>query len=194
MGRKSLAKERRTQILDALEVCIEKYGLQRTTLENIAVEAGINRGMIHHYIGNRSDVVQKMVARFLNRYQRSYQSFGGSRPGTGKGEILLDYFFDAWFDIAPKDDAIISELMAESERNPQFRQMLPDLYRTFETQVAQELEMAYPEASQEDCRSVAFSFMSLAYGCSTMIWLGFDRSRLPEVRSLARALLTTLET
>ena len=68
MGRKELAKERQDSILDAMERCISKYGLQGTTLENIASEAKINRGLIHHYIGNRDDVVQLMVERLLARY------------------------------------------------------------------------------------------------------------------------------
>ena len=192
MGRKSLAKERRTEIINAFERCVAKYGLQRTTLENIADEAGLNRGLIHHYVGNRDDVIQVMLDRFLTNYRQSFESYASLHPNRTPQEILVDYFFDAWLDLGPEDDAIISELMAESERNSDYRMMLLELYRTFHEQVAEELMRAYPEASFEECKEVSYSFISLAYGSATMYWLGFRRQSQVSVRKLALELISSL--
>ena len=58
MARPSLANTRREEILDALERCLARRGLEGTTLESVAAEAGVARPVIRHYFGNR-DVLLK---------------------------------------------------------------------------------------------------------------------------------------
>ena len=55
MGRKSLAEKRINQILDAFEQGIIEHGVEGVSLQQTAVLAGVNLGMIHHYIGRRDD-------------------------------------------------------------------------------------------------------------------------------------------
>ena len=74
MGRKSLASERTSQILDAFERCIVQYGLEGATLKRIAKEAGVKLSMIHHYIGNRDMLVKSMVKRFIDTYRHDFQA------------------------------------------------------------------------------------------------------------------------
>ena len=60
--------------------------------------------------------------------------------------------------------------------------------------LARILHEFYPNAPIGRCKNVAYAIMSMAYGSSSMIWFGFDRARLPEIRSLAKTLVKTLET
>ena len=62
-----------------------------------------------------------------------------------------------------------------------------------EDEIAAVLHELYSNAPLDHCRNVAYGIMSMTYGNSTMIWLGFDRARLPEIRSLAKTLVKTLE-
>jgi len=193
MGRKDLTIERQDSILDATGRCIAKYGLQGTTLENIASEAQINRGLIHHYIGNREDVIQLMVERLFEKYQASFQNYAATRPESNHAEIIVDYFFEAWFELAPEDDALMVELLAESERDPHIRKLLLNLYNEFENMIARELQQLFPNADSESLHSVSYSLMLLAFGHSTLTWLGLRQAKQTNVHSIAANLVQTLK-
>jgi len=193
MGRKDLTTERQDSILDAAESCIAKFGLQGATLNNIASEAGINRGLIHHYIGNRDNVIQLMLERLLERYQSSFEEYATLRPRGDHAEVVVGYYFDAWFELAPEDDALIMELLAESERDSKIRKLLHKLYDGFETMIANELFRLFPEADNQKLHSVSYSLMLLAFSHATITWLGLPQAKKTNVRSIAENLVQTLQ-
>jgi len=193
MGRKDLTAERQTLILDATEHCIAKFGLQGTTLEKIADEAGINRGLIHHYVGNRNDVITLMIERLFERYQVSFATYATSRPESSHAEIVMDYYFNAWFELAPEDDAIILALFAESERDPQIRRVMQKLYDAFERLIAKELRQFFPKVGLNRLHSISYSLMLLAFSHASMVWLGLPQARQTDVRSTAVSLINSLE-
>lgn len=193
MGRKELAAERQDAILDAMERCIAKYGLHGTTLKNIASEANINRGLIHHYVGNRNDVVQLMVERLLEKYKASFKNYSSLQPENNNAEIIVDYYFDAWFELAPEDDALIMELLAESERDLHIHKLMLNLYNGFESMIARELAQRFPKADSENLHSVAYSLMLLAFSHATITWLGLPQAKHSNVRSIAANLVQMLK-
>ena len=193
MGRKDLTIERQDAILDAMERCIARYGLQGTTLKNIACEAHINRGLLHHYIGNRADIFQLMVERLIKRYQASFGRYASSRPEKDHAEIIVDYYFEAWFDMAPEDDALLLELLAESGRDPHIQKLLLNLYNGFEDLIAHELEVLYPTADDQRLHSVSYSLMLLAFSHATITWLGLPLAKQTDVRPIAKNLIQTLK-
>lgn len=162
-------------------------------MENIANEAGINRGLIHPYIGNRNDIIQMMVERLLERYKTSFDEYAASRPEGDRAEIIVDYYFDAWFKLAPEDDAIIPALLAESERSPYIRQVLLNLYDGGEKMIADELHLHLPNANSEKLHSVAYSLMSLAFAHATFTWMGFPQAQHSDVRSVATSMVQSLQ-
>lgn len=193
MGRKDLTTERQDSILDAAESCIAKYGLQGATLNNIAAEAGINRGLIHHYVGNRDNVVQLMLERLLERYQSSFEEYSALQPRGNHADFIVGYYFDAWFELAPEDDALIMELLAESKRDPKIRKLLHQLYDGFETMIANELNRIFPEADNTKLHSVSYSLMLLAFSHATITWLGLPQAKKVDVHLIAANLVQTLQ-
>jgi AcrR family transcriptional regulator len=192
MGRKDLTTERRDNILDAMERCIVKYGLQGTTLKNIASEAQINRGLLYHYIGNRDDIFQLMAERLIERYRTSFGYYAAKRPEKDPKEVIIDYYFGAWFDMAPQDDALILELLAESGRDPHIQSLLLNLYTGFENMIARELVGLYPGVKEQDLHSVSYSLMLLAFAHASIAWLGLPIAQKADVRSIATNLIQSL--
>jgi AcrR family transcriptional regulator len=192
MGRKSLTAERQTLILDATERCIVKYGLQGVTLENIADEAGINRGLIHHYVGNRNDVIKSMVDRLFEKYQVSFDAYASTRPTGNRADAIVDYHFDAWFELAPDDESIILALFSESERDRHIKKVLTKLYDKFEKTIAGELSQFFPSANTERLHLVAYTIMSLAFGHAIMTWTGLPQAKKADLREIATNLVQTL--
>ncbi|TSE01280.1 TetR/AcrR family transcriptional regulator [Skermania sp. ID1734] len=52
-----------SRILDAALVQFEKVGLRKTTIEDIARQAGVDRVTVYRRVGSRDDVVQAVVTR-----------------------------------------------------------------------------------------------------------------------------------
>jgi len=59
-GRKSVAKERRAQILDAFHRCAIRNGLKETSLREVAEEAGLPVSNLHHFFKNRDEMVSEL--------------------------------------------------------------------------------------------------------------------------------------
>src|SRR6478672_2222756 len=61
----------RQRLLDAGEACIDRYGLAKTTVEDIATEAKVSRATIYRYFDNRDELVLAVVLRSLDRSRES---------------------------------------------------------------------------------------------------------------------------
>ena len=62
-GRPRAAVDTRTRILEAAVTCIERWGLAKTSLEDVANEAGLSRATVYRYFaGGRDELVAETIA------------------------------------------------------------------------------------------------------------------------------------
>ena len=70
MGRPSLAEQRRVEICRALQSCVIRNGsYEMTSVKDIAQEAGMAAGMLHHYFESKDDILlvtAEMVLQLQN--------------------------------------------------------------------------------------------------------------------------------
>lgn len=81
------ANERtRTRLLDATLRCIERWGLEKTSLEDVAREAGLSRATVYRYFaGGREQLVHDTVAWEVGRFfQRIEQAIAAEPDLAGK--------------------------------------------------------------------------------------------------------------
>jgi AcrR family transcriptional regulator len=64
-GRKSIAGERRAQILDAFRACAVRSGLEKASLREVAEEAGLPVSNLHHFFKNRDEMVSELETRII---------------------------------------------------------------------------------------------------------------------------------
>jgi AcrR family transcriptional regulator len=57
------AEQRRDQILDAANELFAERGYADVSVEDIAIGAGVTRGLVHHYFGGRKDVYVALLQR-----------------------------------------------------------------------------------------------------------------------------------
>lgn len=74
VGRKSVAAERRAQILDAFQRCAVRKGVEGTSLREVAREAGIPVSNLHHYFENRDEMVCELVRRLVDRLMEELEA------------------------------------------------------------------------------------------------------------------------
>jgi AcrR family transcriptional regulator len=57
----------RERVLDAAESCLERFGLGKTTVEDVAQAAGLSRATVYRLFANRDELVLAVVAREADR-------------------------------------------------------------------------------------------------------------------------------
>jgi len=193
MGRKSLATERRQQILNAFAICLRQYGFEGTTLERVAEEAGVQRSIIRHYIGNRDDLISAAVDRIIHDYKVELAGAIDDLPQAELIPALLDVLFcpDGINEISDYD-TLINVLWSTHERNPHTRTLLLNLYQEFEALIFDSLTHAFPQSALEKRQNTAYAIMCLANDTWSMTALGFPQSRFETGRKMSQQLVASL--
>jgi AcrR family transcriptional regulator len=190
MGRPSLAEARRAQILDAYEECVLQFGMETSSLEKIADEAGIKRSVVRHYMGNRAELRRALVARVIERSTRAYQDAIADQGRLGGIEALIDYIAGPDFP-DKRDDALVDALFAASHRDPDLRAQLRGKYVAFQRAIARELRAAFPNAERKDINGVAYALVCLSYGNASMHDVQLPTGRTGDARPAARAMVSS---
>jgi AcrR family transcriptional regulator len=71
----------RERLLDAAEACFDRFGLRRTTIDDVAREAKVSRSTVYRYFDGRGDLI---VAAYLRESQAVNDKVKAlmSQPGT----------------------------------------------------------------------------------------------------------------
>jgi AcrR family transcriptional regulator len=198
MGRKSLADERREEILAAFERCIGRYGLD-VSLEQIADEAGLQRPLIRHYIGNRDELVDQLIERIADAYPaRVAELF---RCGCDRG---IDCVLDALFPTAPPDplqgvlqtadwDTVLDAVMSTARgRYPRAKERVARMMVEIVDAAADVLTLLYPGAGREACYRAAYAVLCMVQTHESLLLLGLDPRHSAMARASAARLLAEL--
>jgi AcrR family transcriptional regulator len=189
MGRKSLAIERRTQILDAFERCVIKYGLDGATIEKIAAEANVRPSILRHYIGNWDQLVGELVNRVVKGYyEMAQESFEKASQDDMLPEIM-DMLFSTKMDHGDRGRVIFGILMTSEERYPEMKRTILDLLAKVIEMLAVILKKYNPRASKWRCEEVAYSIICLSLSNEAMAPRGLGMGYTDLARAGAEMLL-----
>lgn len=59
--------DRLGEVLDATYACLTRYGVRRTTVEDIAEAAGMSRTAVYQYVRSKDDAFRRLAARLHDR-------------------------------------------------------------------------------------------------------------------------------
>lgn len=172
MGRKDLSDVRTQEILDAFEVCIVRYGVDGTSLEQIAEEAGLKRSMLRHYVGNRDDLIHALAERVAAKHMRELDEMAAYLPGKGAVERVIECLFPETPWESPSEQAVVAALFRIAERYPRVGQLMRDSIDRMHAVLAEGLCSAYPQAASEDVRAVAFGIGAISFDFESLALLG----------------------
>ena len=192
MPRPSVKAERTEEILDAFERCVARFGVEGSTLERIAEEAGLRRSLLRHYVGNRDDLLDALVARFLDRSGRESDALFAALPAEGRADALIDFLFDESY--ADAQAVLVADaLVAASAHRPELGPKLRAWIEAFTGRIAEELARAFPAAATEACESVAAGLVGIYFTLDSLAPLGpMGRFRAGSLAA-ARRLVAGLE-
>jgi AcrR family transcriptional regulator len=115
----------RTRLLEAAYACIGRYGLGKTTVEDVAREAGVSRATVYrHFPGGRDELVREVIGWETTRFfLRLADAVAGIRDFADLLEEALLYAHEAveghavlQHVLATEPERLLPTLTVESER------------------------------------------------------------------------------
>ncbi|WP_142847721.1 TetR family transcriptional regulator [Telmatospirillum sp. J64-1] len=172
MGRKTKAEaaETRERILEAAERIFFENGVMRTTLEQIAKEAGVTRGAIYWHFSNKLELFQELHERVRLPQEEMFQrAIADRHPDPLQ---LMEETVYSCLDLLSKDEQrqriytiltcrceYVGEMLYALERQRDVdEELLTDVKQAFH--LAQEQGMLSPAWTPETASRVFVSFMS----------------------------------
>lgn len=192
MGRPSMAEERREQALRAFATCVARAGFAGTSLEDVAAEAGLARGHVRHYLGNRHDQVVALCEWISRADQAEFAEARQAPDGQERVDAVMGYLFDPPFYQPGEDLDVFLALFEEARRDDDLRKVFVDGYRDILDTTAGALHTARPDLPSGDPEKIAYLMLCAAIGNAHLAQMGFDTTRARGLGALCRRALRLL--
>jgi AcrR family transcriptional regulator len=116
--------DRRTRILDAAETCFVRSGFHRTTMQDVAAEAGMSAGNLYRYFPSKDAIVAGLSERDRGEVTESFAFMdeAGRDFMASFAELGRRHFEDE-----PREKAVLClEIWCEATRNPSLAKLTAD--------------------------------------------------------------------
>jgi AcrR family transcriptional regulator len=173
--------ERREQILAAARRLFSERPFAEVSTTEVAREAGVARGLLHHYFGGKRELYLA-VLRSMLRYPALPEPEAGGDPGAG---------IDRWLTMIERNrEAWLAAIGAQGlGRDPEVEAILEEARETAVTRLARAVAPEDPDRAE--LRAVLRSYSGLAEAAS-LEWIVRGRLTRPQVHALLLHTLTTL--
>ena len=192
MARPSLKHQRKQEILDAFERCVARYGVEGATLENIAKQAGLQRSLIRHNVGNREDLLNALVDRFLEKSNYDIEQLVSVTLESNKPNTLIDYLFNEAY--SDTQAILVAEaLIMAAPHYPNIAPRLRAWTEDFSKAIAKVLKHYFKQAKPKDCKDVAAGIIGIYFNVESFSPLGAIKTFRQSSKNAAMRLMNTLE-
>ena len=192
MARPEIKDDRREQILDAFEMCVARYGLEGATLGKTAEFAGLARPLIRHNVGNKEDLQEALVGRFLTRSRAAMEGLLSSLPDGNRLEALLDVLFDPR-NANPQLVLVFNALSAAAPDDPPLAAQLQQWLGYFVKYLEVEILLSCPGASADRVEAAAAGVSGIYFNVEALYPIGISDRFVASSRQAAHMLIASLE-
>ena len=191
MPRPSKKAERTEEILDAFERCVARFGVEGSTLERVAEEAGLQRSLLRHYVGNRDELLQALLDRFFAKSNRQTTSLFDALPTTNRANVLINYLFDESF--SDTHFAQVAQgLVAAAPNHDKLQSRVRAWVLKFVDSIADEVHQSFPKATPEEVYEVAAGIVGIYFNVESVSPLGRVKKLRSASKDAASRLVSTL--
>lgn len=127
--------QRRLEILEALHRRLLIKPFDKTSIKEIAAEAGMNHGMLHYYFKNKEDILLNYIEHVIETYKNMFRTWMEStevKTETPSGLLAMSLDFMARKITLNRDlSRIFIEIWEIANYNEKVRQKLKTSYMTW---------------------------------------------------------------
>ena len=160
----ALQIDRQSRILDAAERCFVRSGFHRTTMQDVAAEAGMSPGNLYRYFPSKDAIVAGLTERDRSQMAQDFAAFENGADFMATFMALGRKHFEE----EPRERAILClEIWAESARNPAFAAMCAEFEQDVIRRLRDVLQQALDRgeiAPSVDPHAAATAIMTLGNG------------------------------
>jgi len=193
MGRKSLAAERQTDILNAFEQCILERGIEGTSFQHIAQVLGLDRKMISHYFGNRETLVDAMTQRIIDTFDTHKNKALAKLEESASVMDLVEAFHSHQQNSTEREEILWAEISAYATRSEIVRDRLRRSYDKMFQAVGELLKREYPNLQKEQLQTATYTITILIDRSPMLEWLGVKGAPIQSARAAIEKILGDLE-
>ena len=191
MGRPSLKNTRFNEILDAFEICVAQYGLAGATLEQVADQAGLARPLIRHHVGNRNDLIDALVVRYLSNSDHYLHQLLADLPESGRLTAFINRLFSPQFH--DRNFVLITEaLIAAAANQPglaiKIKKSIDAVIAVIETEIKSE----YKNIKAKDSKIIASGILGIYFNVDSLALLGDIEDLRVNSKSAVERLLASI--
>ncbi|MEM1227850.1 MAG: TetR/AcrR family transcriptional regulator [Planctomycetota bacterium] len=192
MGRPSLVAKRTTEILDAFERCVARFGIEGSSLDRIAEEARMQRSILRHYVGNREDLVRALAQRVIAKYEASFTTHLEDTGHLSPVEQLMTHLFPSKVVSTTQSLLVVEALIAASATSVDIREQMRGYVDGVIERSAGLLKREYPSASRQRCWAVAYGVVSICFNHESLSPIEPPPKYRRAAKEAARVLIQTL--
>ena len=190
-GRKSIAEERRSQILDAFHKCAVRNGLEKTSLREVAEESDLPPSILFHYFKNRDEMVTELNKQIMTGILEDCRvdAFGAKDP-QARFEKAIDFLF------TPKahklqDGSLYYDLWSLAHRSDVVRQTLKGQVRNQRKEFVRVLTEAdqFSGLSSAELKEIANILIAVVEGTFYVLDMDGENVSLKRMARLVRLFL-----
>jgi AcrR family transcriptional regulator len=199
MGRPSLSAERRAQVIRAFGRCVARAGFAGTSLEKVAEEAGLARGHVRHYLGNRHDQMMALAEWVSTGDRAEFARVAEAPDDRSRVDAVVHYLFDPSFYEPGEDMAVFLALFEEALRDDALRKLFLDSYNEIlDTMVSALVGASHADLpgreplSADDADGIAYLLLCAAVGNAHLAQTGISPARAGRLGAFCRRALALL--
>ena len=187
MGRAKMGDERREQILSAFERCVVRDGLAKTTLQNVAAEAGLPRSLVRYFTGNRGEIVDLLIERMIEWSDARLEAMRPEGRAISTDDLIGFLFGSVFSD--ETSNCIVVELFYLSGHDEGIKVRLQKMYQRLQDSLSKQMAVDGIGKGPAERRALSYALLSLAYGDATFSFLGLKGGSNKSLRAYAALLL-----
>jgi AcrR family transcriptional regulator len=156
-----LGRDRTARILDAAERCFARSGIHRTTMQDVAAEAGMSPGNLYRYFRSKDTLAAGLAERDRARVRADFSTLLDAEDFFGAlSRMAYKHFAEE-----PRERAVLClEIWAEATRNRAFA----DMTEAFDMEVTTRMTALFREAQERGVIAAGVDPQSLAIAIATM--------------------------
>lgn len=175
----------------AFEACVIRKGILATTLADVAEESGLPRSLVRYFMGNRDDMVDRLIERLMRLAQSRLDAVRGEA-----GEMSIDRLLDAYFGEVFADErsnALMGELWYLARTDAHVRERLHGVYSYALGLLTDAIGRHRPELAPARREAAAYAVLSLVLGQSSLVEFGLTPPEPTSMRAQAAIIIENLE-
>ncbi len=126
-------EEKRKQILQALDQCLQEKPFDQTSIKDISRTAGVNHGLLHYYFKNKDDILINYIDYTIDQYRSMFEVWSSE---INKDAIDEKMFLKAFFSFMNERitlnrslSKVFIEIWEIAAYNPAAKKKLQRVYR-----------------------------------------------------------------